>query len=413
MGVRYSGRINLVSGLLKSFTPPPVFNWPSAIEQDEFRGVSPEASAVNDNFGQSVSLSSNGNTAIIGAHLRDDISTADGAAYVWVRSSGVWSQQAYLEASDGVGNERFGESVAISSDGNTAIVGAREQGLSDRGAAYIYTRSGSTWTEEQKIEAPVPTSNEWFGQSVSISNDGNTVAVGAPGRDSQGLDGAVYIFTRTAGTWTLQDTLVASDAAANDKFGDSVALSGNGDNVIIGATRETTAGSPQAGAAYIFTRSGSTWTEEQKIIGSTVNAQDQFGYAVAMSDDGNSAVVTAPIAGSGRAFFFTRTAGSWSEEEILSGSGQFGRSVGMSGDGNTLVVGAPFEDTTQPDSGALYVYTHDGSTWGSPLFIKAGSPANGDRLGWSASMSNDGGTVMAGTPTAIGGRGSVNVFISG
>jgi N-acetylglucosamine kinase-like BadF-type ATPase len=259
--------------------------------------------AVNDQVGWSVSISLDGNTAIVGANGADPGGIVSaGAAYVFVRSGTTWSEQQKLIASDKAENDQVGWPVAISSDGNTAIVGARNAdpgGLSNAGAAYVFVRSGTTWSEQQKLIASDNGGN--FGSSVAFSSDGNTAIVGAYSHNPGGVAyaGAVYVFVRSGTTWSEQQKLTASDKAANESFGYSVAFSSDGNTAIVGAAYADPGGLSNAGAVYVFVRSGTTWSEQQKLTASDKAANDYFGEAVAISSDGNTAIVGAPGAAPG------------------------------------------------------------------------------------------------------------------
>jgi hypothetical protein len=198
-------------------------------------------------------MSSNGNTAIVGAMFEDTGGSSAGAAYIFTRSGTTWTQQAKIQASDKATNDLFGYSVSISGDGNTAIAGAlfEEYG----GSAYIFTRSGTTWTQQAKIQASDKQASDFFGHSVAISSNGNTALVGAY-NDHTGSDrtGSAYIFTRSGTTWTQQARIQASDKQASDNFGWSVAISDDGNTTIAGAYNEDTGGT-DTGAAYIFEKS--------------------------------------------------------------------------------------------------------------------------------------------------------------
>ena len=194
-----------------------------------------------------------------------------------LQATTTFSQQAKLTASDGDNNDFFGISVAI--DGDTAVAGAPlDNGdLSNQGAAYVFTRSGTTWTEQQKLTASDGKANDLFGTSVAI--DGDTVVAGAPGDGGTANSGAAYVFTRSGTTWTEQQKLTASDGAANDLFGASVSI--DGDTAVVGAPNDD-GGTINQGAAYVFTRSGTTWTEQQKLTASDGAANDFFGASVAI-----------------------------------------------------------------------------------------------------------------------------------
>ena len=187
--------------------------------------------AASDEFGVSVAIS--GDTLVVGAHGDNDNGTNSGSAYIFTRSGTLaWTQQAKLTASDGAADDEFGGSVAIS--GDTVVVGAvwNDDNGTDSGSAYIFTRSGTAWTEQAKLTASDGAADDNFGNSVAISGD--TVVVGAWHDDDNGTDsGSAYIYTRSGTAWTEQAKLMASDGAADDEFGDSVAISG--DTVVVGA----------------------------------------------------------------------------------------------------------------------------------------------------------------------------------
>jgi N-acetylglucosamine kinase-like BadF-type ATPase len=318
-----------------------------------------------DQFGFSVSISADGNTALVGANRV----SSTGAAFVFTRTNGTWTEQQKLLASDAQEWDFFGGSVSISADGNTALVGAyaEDEGASDAGAAYVFTRTDGTWTQQQKLLASDAQASDNFGISISISADGNTALVGAYREDQGGSNaGAAYVFTRTDGTWTQQQKLLASDAQAGDQFGGSVFISADGNTAIVGATREDEGGS-SAGAAYIFTRTDGTWTQQQKLLASDATAGDYFGASVSISADGNTALVGANEesqggSNAGAAYIFKRTDGTWTEQQkLLASDAQaddyFGKSVSISADGYTALIGAYGEDEGGSTTGATYIYS--------------------------------------------------------
>jgi hypothetical protein len=305
----------------------------------------------------------------------------NGAAYIFTRSAtypNAWTQQQKLVASDPATNDYFGFSVALSGDddfGNTAIVSASQEDTSpntNQGAAYVFTRSGTTWTQQAKLLASDAASSDLFGSSVDLSSDGNTALIGASGEDtSPNTDnGASYIFTRSISTWTQQQKLLASDATGGDLFGISTALSLDGNTAIVGAHLETTSPNTYQGAAYVFTRSGTTWTQQQKLLASDAVHEDSFGYSIALSSDGNTALIgapdenTSPNINQGAAYVFTRSGTTWTQQAKLLASDPathdyFGSSVDLSSDGNIALIGAP----NKTYDGAAYIFTRSGSTW--------------------------------------------------
>ena len=359
---------------------------------------------AGDKFGYSVSISGDGNTAIAGAYNEDTGATDAGSAYIFTRSGTTWTQQAKIQASDKQAYDQFGEVVSISSNGNTAIVGAsyEDTGGSSAGAAYIFTRSGTTWTQQAKIQASDKATNDLFGYSVSISGDGNTAIAGALFEE---YGGSAYIFTRSGTTWTQQAKIQASDRQASDFFGSSVSMPSNGNTAIVGAMFEDTGGS-SAGAAYIFTRSGTTWTQQVKIQASDKQASDNFGVSVAISDDGNTAIVGAYTedtggTNAGAAYIFTRSGTTWTQQAKIQASDKqasdfFGHSVAISSNGNTALVGAYNDHTGSDRTGSAYIFTRSGTTWTQQARIQASDKQASDNFGWSVAISDDGNTTIAG-----------------
>jgi len=367
-----------------------------------------------DFFGRSVAISSDGNTAIVGAYGEDAGNvTNTGSAYIFTRSGVTWAQQKKIQALDAQGSDFFGFSVAISGDGNTAIVGAYREdpdSITWAGSAYIFTRSGVTWGQQAKISASDKAGSDFFGYSVAISSDGNTAIVGAYGEDPDGAGnaGSAYIFTRSGVTWAQQKKIQALDAQGNDYFGFSVAISGDGNTAIVGAYNEDADGTTDSGSAYIFTRSGVTWDQQAKINAIDKALASNFGIAVAISGDGNTAIVGAyrdwadGTNSAGSAYIFTRSGVTWGQQAKISASDKgvsdyFGRSVTISSDGNTAIVGAYEED---PDgtgnAGSAYIFTRSGVTWAQQKKIQASDAQGNEYFGFSVAISGDGNTAIVG-----------------
>ena len=358
--------------------------------------------------------------------VNDGINTATSAAQAFTLSFlPDWSsttQQAKLQASDAQANDKFSHSVAISSDGSTAIVGAMSEdtGGAERGAAYIFTRSGTSWSQQAKVQASAAVNYAQFGISVDISNDGNSVIIGAIYQASN--KGAAYIFTRSGTTWSQQAELTASDGASVDQLGWNVSISGDGNTAIAGARRQDTGGS-DTGAAYIFTKSGTTWSQEAKIQATAKTAGDEFGYTVSLSDNGNTALVTAPFedtqyADTGCAYIFTRSGTTWSQQALIQSDdnaayGSFGYASAISGDGDTAIVGYQKESTSGSDSGSAYIFTRSGTSWSQEAEIQSSDIQSGDYYGWSVSISNSGNVAAVGAvteDTTASNAGSVYIF---
>ncbi len=279
-----------------------------------------------DFFGSSVALSADGSTLAVGARFEGSAATgidgnqADnsagqaGAVYLFTRAGTVWSQQAYVKASNTGALDWFGTSVALSSDGATLAVGAREEAsaapgidgyqadnsATHAGAVYVLTRSGATWSQQAYVKPSIIGSE--FGASLALSADGSTLAVGATGNTYDA--GTAYVFTRGGSTWSQQARVLASSPGRNDRFGTSVALSADGSTLAVGAENEDSAATgiggdqtdytaPLAGAVFMFARSGTAWSQQAYVKASNTGSVDVFGYCVALSANGATLAVGA------------------------------------------------------------------------------------------------------------------------
>lgn len=401
----------------------------------------------SDSFGFAVAIS--GNTAVVGApeedsnaanvngNQNDDSLGNSGAAYVFVRTAGAWTQQAYLKASNPGNGDGFGSSVAIS--GETIVVGAPAEDSNatgvdgpdnnfavGSGAAYVFTRVlGTTWIPDAYLKASNTDLGDSFGTSVAISGD--TIIVGAPLEDSTatgvngatgnaGADsGAAYVFFRELGAWAPQAYFKASNTGNDDRFGASVAISG--DQAVVGAPREDGVAN-EAGAAYTFARTGVNWLPGADLKAPNAGADDEFGAAAAIS--GDLLIVGAPnedspatgVNGaqndgsnnSGAAYVFARNGALWPFEAYLKSSfntvgNEFGGSVSISG--NVAIAGGQFEDTNSlgfngdqtnnaaSNSGAAWAFRRTGGTWAQFAYIKASNTGFNDRFGGAVAVSNE------------------------
>jgi hypothetical protein len=344
--------------------------------------------AEGDIFGSSAAVS--GNTMVIGAPFRDEAGELSGAAYVFTRSNGTWTETQKLVPADASSQELFGSSVAV--DGDTLVVGARDDdsAASSAGSAYVFVRAGGTWSEQQELFASDAGMNDDFGFSVSLSGD--TVVVGAiEDDDTADGSGSVYVFTRSGTIWTQQQKLTASDPGENDHFGNSVSL--DGDVVLVGAWKDDDS-ETDSGSAYLFARSDGTWAQQQKLTATTPAAGQAFGESVSLF--GNTAVVGAPLElGVGQAHVFTAIGTTWTLEQMLSASDAhtsnfFGRSVSVYG--NTIVVGATGTSGAGSETGSAYVFTRSSTTWTEQRILTATDPAARDLFGQTVVV--DGDTVV-------------------
>ncbi|MCW9058924.1 MAG: FG-GAP repeat protein [Gammaproteobacteria bacterium] len=372
---------------------------------------------ADDVFGHSLDISADGDTLVIGAYLEDssatgiggdqadDSASAAGAVYIFTRSHNTWSQQAYLKASNAEAGDNFGFSLALSVEGNTLVVGAPfedsdatglggDEGNPDAlnsGAAYVFTRNNTTWSQQAYVKASNTRTGDNFGYSLALSGDGNTLAISAPFEDSGATGvggnqgdvsatdaGAVYVFILDGGAWSQQAYVKASNTQAEDLFGHALALSGDGDTLAVGAPFEDSnatgvnavAGdannsSLNAGAVYVFARDGgNNWSQQAYVKASNTDAEDLFGHSLALAANGSRLAVGAPFEDSpasgidnaqgnnaatqnaGAVYVFARDGGNnWSQQTYMKASNteasdQFGRSLTLSGEGATLAVGA-------------------------------------------------------------------------
>jgi hypothetical protein len=423
-------------------------------------------SEAQDYFGLSVAVS--GDTVVIGAPGEDSTATGvngnhsdnsaiePGAVYVFVRQGGVWEQQAYLKASNTGAGDGFGIHVTIS--GDTIVVGViweasnaigvngdeTDNSEVGSGAAYVFVRTGTTWTQQAYLKASNTEADDQFGHSVAVSGD--TVVIGAPYEDSNATGvngnqsdesatwaGAAYVFVRSGTNWTQQAYLKGAKTEAEDRFGWEVAVSGN--TVVVGAPVEASDATgvngnqndnstSASGAAYVFVRNGSTWTQQAYLKASNTGANDLFGGSVSVSgdtvvvgannEDSNATGVSGnqndnSAANSGAAYVFVRDGTTWSQQAFLKASNtgagdRFASTVAVSGE--AVMVGVPAEagnatgvngdqsDNSAPKSGAAYVFVRSGTSWTQQAYLKASNTGADDVFGNTVAVSGD--TFVAG-----------------
>ncbi len=313
--------------------------------------------AADDRFGSSLSLS--GNYAIVGAYRDDDNGSDSGSAYIFHYDGTSWIQQTKLTASDGAPNDHFGRYVSMSDD--YAIVGALydDDNGNDSGSAYVFKREGTSWVQQAKLIADDGSPDDHFGESASVS--GNYAVVGASGDDDNGSDsGSVYVFKRDGASWAQQVKLTADDGAPGDHFGHRD-ISVSGDYIVVGAYGDDDNGS-DSGSVYIFKRDETSWTQQAKLTADDGAPNDHFGISVSAS--GHYVVVGAFHDNdySGAAYVFKRDGTSWTQQAKLTADDgapgdAFGSSVSMSG--NYAIVGAYGDDDNGSASGSAYIYEMD------------------------------------------------------
>lgn len=323
-------------------------------------------------------LSADGNTALISGSFDNH---GHGTAFVFTRSGSSWTEQARLDPNviGGFTTPEVATGLAMSADGNTVLLGAPLDDYYD-GSVFVFTRSGSTWTQQSSLTTPADASE--FGQSISLSPDGTTALIGAGGEDPSN-NGAAWIFTLSGSAWSQAAELTPNDATGDPEvhgslgaeFGDAVALSADGSTALVGGELDD----QQAGSAWVFTRSGSTWTQQGPKLTSTPRPRrGRFGMAVALSGDGSTALITGQVG----SWVFTRTSSSWDQQGPALGGAS--ASAALSPDGDTAVIGAT----------SASVYTRSGSTW-----TQRGAPLTADNGTYTGvAFSADESTILVGLP---------------
>ncbi len=365
--------------------------------------------AAGDLFG--ISLGFSADTLIAGAAVETVSGHAgQGAAYVYVRTGSTFAQQALLTSADGAAGDNFGVATAIATD--TAVVGAYTKKIgtqTEQGAAYVFVRSVAKWTAQgATLSASDGKASDHFGTAVAISAD--TIVLGAPSKTvgTNSGQGAAYVFVRSAGAWTQQAELVASDGAASDRFGTAVGVSG--DTAVIGASYKKRGQNAKQGVAYVFTRSGTKWTQSAVLAASDGTANDQFGDAVAIDTDTVAVGAYNKNVGvnsvQGVAYVFLRSGTTWARQggvlrpaDAIANNG-FGAAVSLFG--NTLVVGSPAKSPSASlsNQGAGYVFLRSGTTWaqqGNALLPS--DAATQDQVGYAVAGAGD--FVALGAPTKV------------
>jgi hypothetical protein len=363
------------------------------------------AGASDDVFGYAIAIS--GDTVVIGVP-HDDIGLNQDhdSAYVFVRSGGSWSEQAQLTDGEIWRDNDFGSSVAIS--GDTIVVGAYT-GNDVRGSAYVFVRSGSSWTQQAELTSNAIERYDSFGYAVAISED--TIVVGVPYDDIDSNDnqGSAFVFVRSGNSWIEQPRLTAGDGRVNDHFGSSVAISL--DTIVVGAPHDGSSfpDGEDHGSTYVFVRSGGGWSFEDKLYGSNIVADAYFGHSVAIS--GNTIVIGAPDddigsnSDQGSAYVFVRLDSPWGtvwfpQQKLTASDGaagdNFGHSVAISGD--MISVGAPGDDIgAYTNQGSAYVFTYIwNNSWTQQAKLTGGDGTANDVFGSSVAIS--GNSVAIGAP---------------
>jgi hypothetical protein len=391
----YESLLNAVTAARQTSDEAAGLNQPDAVGQSA--KLLPPDGAAYDRFGTSVSIS--GETAVVGAPQADvGTNVNQGAAYVFIRNGTAWIQQQKLVASDGVAADNFGQAVAIS--GDTIVVAAPFDDIganSNQGSAYVFVRSGNTWTQQQQLIAADGAANDQFGLKVAIT--GETLAISAVADDvgANVNQGSAYVFVRSSGLWSQQQKLVAMDGIADAQFGSGVAI--GAETIVVGAGGDTIAGVQERGSAYIFIRSGTVWTQQQKLVGTDSSTGARFGTAVAISGE-TVAVGAREFNAVGAVYVFVRGGTNWTLQQKLTASdprssAEFGGSVGISGE--IIVAGADFSLANSAGlPGNAYVFVRNGTAWTQQQKLTAEDAEPASEFGGSVAIS--GSQIIVGTP---------------
>ncbi len=376
-------------------------------------------------FGYSVALSSNGKTALIGGPYDN---SEVGAAWVFTRSGSKWTQQGEKLTGGGeTGAGMFGIHVALSANGNTALIGG-DHDNGQVGAAWVFTRSEGKWTQQgEKITGPGETGKGIFGESVALSADGNTALIGAPNDNgTEESLGAAWVFTRSEGIWSDQSgkLRVTSEESKDASFGWSVALSANGNTALIGARWNGTPYYEHHGAAWVFVRSEGLWAQQGKKITPSdgEGTENEFGFSVALSEDGNTALIGAPddnnkyVGYHGAAWVFTRSGATWTQQGNKfapygeQGEAKFGWSVALSANGNTALIGGWADSLKEKTSGAAWVFQRIGTTWLEEGGRYTAVEEKTGSFGFGVALSSEGSIALVGDAETNGNVGGAYSF---
>jgi hypothetical protein len=410
--------------------------------------------AASDQLGYAVAISGDGNTLVVGAPWGDGAIANQGAAYVFTKPGGGWGTTSTYTAKltvstlyGGHAYDWFGSSVAISADGNTIVVGAWHASrftpfpADPEGRAFVFVKPGGGWSTTTVYSAALAQTNyfgnDLFGWSVAISANGDTVVVGAPHRTGgASQQGAAYLFYKPGGGWAnsvfQHDMLTASDGAANDYLGSSVSISAGGGTIVVGANGDDIGVHTDQGSAYLFAYDSPPYWSQYKLTASDGAANDWFGASASISGDGSVVVVGANghdfllSSNNGSAYVFVEPFLGWADttetaELGATGGGahddEFGYSAAISADGNAILVGAwAYGDNTR--NGAAYLFAKPGTGWGGvlapPTKLTASDGAAGDVFGNSVSIGSAGNALAVGAYSddigANANQGSAYVF---
>ncbi|PQJ84173.1 hypothetical protein [Aliivibrio sifiae] len=402
-----------------------------SVNQDEYLksiGVVKSSNAKdNDYFGRSVSFSEDGNTLSIGAFGVDGLK---GKVYIYQKKDNLWEQRVELSPDDLEAGDRFGISNAISKDGKTLVVGADHHNynplseVGKPGKAYVYYNVADSWVFDRILTRGV--NDDSFGLYISISDNGSTIAIASPGENND--IGNVYLYTNDGEVWSDKSLAPShTDPYGPNRFGSSVSLSSNGNVVAIGAVGESSDSShTNLGGVYIFKKQMGNWEEKTRLeLPSTISGQQyHFGKSVSLDNTGATLAIGSPEEGSlGAVYIFKESNDSWSQVEkvqhsSLQNGDLFGYRVKLSGDANSLIIGAFtdnsgdifLDDNLVENSGAVYFYKKENNLWFFDSYIKSPKNQKGGHFGLGLDISDDGSQMFIGARKESSGEGKVYLY---
>lgn len=407
--------------------------------------------SIQDQFGFSVAMSSDGKTLIVGAPFEDSDLSGDnnnidnsGAVYIYRLNGDTWSEGVRIKANNPGADDNFGNAVSISDDGKRIAVAAFLEDsdnsgndndlMESSGAVYVYDFDGSDWNFISRLKANDADENDQFGFSIALSGDGKVLAVGSPfegsntGVNNNLKSGAAYLYTYT-NSWDTGVRIKSQNPDAGEEFGSSVSLSKKGAVLVVGIPFQNSDGSTtnnnlalQSGSAMVYRFNGNNWMFETQLKANNIGAYDFFGYRSVVSGDGKTIVIGADgedsdasgddnnsLNNSGALYVYRYTGSNWVFQKRLKANNagsadRLGRAISVSTNGNTILVGAAFEDSDISGSdnnnfgasGASYVYRFGESNWNTGKRLKANNAGNNDRFGYAVSLNGEGNIAVVG-----------------
>ncbi|KAJ5076433.1 hypothetical protein M0811_06433 [Anaeramoeba ignava] len=376
--------------------------------ENEFDWIQKEILIANDGedydwFGNSIDIK--GNICVIGSDATVGSNLYQGKAYIYENNGTNWNLIQILIASDGEENDEFGSSVSISNDGKFILIGAFYAYVGnhqEQGKSYIFENNGTFWNQKKILISSDGQAHDRFGTSVSISNDQRFILIGASnakvGNNSQ-QQGKAYIFQNNGTFWNQSQILIASDGKEADWFGYSVSISDDSSFLLIGASNADVENNYYQGKAYIFQNNGTFWNQFQVLIASDGEIYDNFGTSVSISND--FAVIGSPQASvgnnsqQGKAYIFQNNGTNWNQKQILIASDgkdfdEFGTSVSISNDSSLILIGSPYYPILGNISqGKVYIFQNNETFWNLIQILIANDEEYYDEFGVSVSISND------------------------